>query len=449
MLDTWDETDFAQAAGWLTGDSAAAADAAALINDRLEGLRFSSADSLTALRPAVLEPGLREDVSAAARRLVEVIQRYCWNLTDYPRELARLCGMTPHQQPFLGALAPRMERDLAGCNARPDALIRNGVPVFIEANFGAANSSPITTNALLPVYEELYGVVPTVSAMELREPFAARAELYSRICKDYGFDRRILIVGTVAEPEISSPRYFQCEADYMSRCGFESEYVELDFFSSPRGRQASSRGAVAQKHFLPEELKSLGLHAPWADLRRAHENMAWIVPDSGLSLSSKVVFAWLSKNSALLDADDAEFIEKHIPWTRFLDGGEIDFGGRVADPVELLIDFQEDMVLKPTTSFAGQGVLVGAATRAEVWREAVRGAARSGTHIVQELVRPDELVMDFYDASTKGVLRSSVSYVLGPYVVDGISAGCSVRHTVAADSGVVNHIRGASINIVL
>ncbi|MEU1727049.1 hypothetical protein [Nonomuraea sp. NPDC005692] len=442
MLDVWDATHQAL-------PPAAAAAAADLINTRLAGLRFASSDGLTALRPVELAPEVRERLAWAARRLVNVIHRYCWALTGNPRELAKLCGMEPRQQPFLGALDPALERALSSCNARPDALLRNGTPVFLEANFGAANSSPITTNALLPVYEELYGCVPKVGDSELREPFAARARLYGRLCAELRLEQRILIVGTVREPDVGSVRYLQSEADFMASAGFESEYVEPEFFSAARGREVARSGGIVLKHFLPEEWLDLGFDIAWKDLREAHRNMVWLVPDSGLSLSSKLVLAWLSANCDQLDVDDRAFVREHIPWTRVLDGTPLEFMGTKAGPEELLTRFQAHLVVKPATSCAGQGVLVGRATPADVWTDAVRRVMSDGTHIVQEHVQADDLEMDFYDASTGAVIRRPISYVLGPYVVDGMSAGCSVRHAISSEDGVVNHARGAAINLTL
>ncbi|MET8249341.1 hypothetical protein ABZV31_36200 [Streptomyces sp. NPDC005202] len=210
-----------------------------------------------------------------------------------------------------------------------------------------------------------------------------------------------------------------------------------------------SSGGIVLQHFLPEEWRALGFDIPWSDLCRAHRTMAWIVPDSGLSLSSKLVFGWLSEHCDRLDPEDASFVRQYIPWTRVLDGTPLDFQGRTAAPVEVLTEFQASLVLKPATSCAGQGVLVGRATPEAVWADAVAHVGSAGTYVVQEYVQADELVMDFYDASAKSVVRTPVSYVLGPYVVDDVSAGCSIRHAASSVSGVVNHSQEAGINLVL
>lgn len=410
----------------------------------LTGLPFTTDPLLIPIRPLVLAAPVRNAVHTAARYLVEMIHRVCWSLTDDPADLARRVGLGPDQVPLLGVSGTKHEIDHSGCNARPDVILSDQTPVFLECNFGAANSSPVTAHHLLAAYRELYGLQPYRGPADVAEPFEGRARLYRRICTELDLPRSVAIVGTMRDPDIDDVRYFEAEVGYLRARGFESAFVEPEFFDRP---DPARRYSVGLMHLIPGECLRAGVSM--AGLARAHGSTVFIVPDSGLALSSKLVFAWLSAESVPLSAADREFVRRHIPWSRLVESREVLYEGRSWNLVELATSRPDEFVIKPLNSCGGKGVLLGRFTDPLEWRSRLGQAVRHRDHILQRYVEADRLSMDFFDVKTGQGSRRAVSYVLGPYTIDGVSAGCSIRHIPGTSQQVVNHARGASINVVL
>lgn len=416
--------------------------AADALTRALEGLPFSSDPDLVPLRPMVMRREALDELGSAARELVSLVERVCRRLTEDPWELARLSGMRPDQVPFIGAGGVEDEWSFAACNVRPDAYIVDGTPMFLECNFGAANSGPITSHMLRKTYHSLYGISPRPLRGEAEGAFEARADFYRRICEKRGVPLRVAILGTMREEDIDDPRYFGVEAEYLESVGIESSFVEPEELADdPR------RWSVVQKHFLPEEWIRLGI--PLEGISKAHRESAFMVSDSGLSLSSKRVFAWLGSGQVPLSQSEREFVRRHVPWTREVVAGPVDFEGREHGIEELALRSREKFVLKPVNACGGEGVVVGRATTDERWKAALTAALGSRNHVLQEYIEPDAGRMEFWDRASGRVRDLEVDYVLGPYIVDGVSAGCTVRHVQKGRNGVVNHARGAALNIVL
>jgi hypothetical protein len=382
------------------------------------------------------------ELGYAARKVVDLIERVCWQSVGNPQDLVRLTGMRPDQVPFVGAGGNEDERVFAACNVRPDAYVVDGTPMFLECNFGAANSGPITSHVLRSAYHSLYGPPPRPLPGDAAGAFEARADLYRGICDARGLPHRVAILGTMREEDIDDPRYFGVEAEYLRSVGIDSSFVEPEELAD-----GAKRWSVVQKHFLPEEWVRLGI--PLEPVLEAHRESAFMVSDSGLSLSSKFVFAWLSSGSVPLSREERDFVRRHIPWTREVVPGPVEFEGREHDLVELALRSRERFVLKPANACGGQGVLIGRAATAGRWEAYLSAALGSRSHVLQEYLVSDTGRMEFWDRRSGRVRDLEVDYVLGPYVVDRTSAGCTVRHVPKGSHGVVNHARGASLNIVV
>lgn len=174
-----------------------------------------------------------------------------------------------------------------------------------------------------------------------------------------------------------------------------------------------------------------------------------IAPDAGMLLSSKLVLAWLSAGRFRLTAEEEALVAESVPWTRRLEPGAVVHDGREQSLPELAVRRRAELVLKPVGAFGGRDVVLGRSVDPAQWRSLIEAAVTAGTHIVQELVRPDPMTVAFHDAATDRLVRRPVSYVLGPYVVDGAPAGYMVRHAPSESPSVVNFARGASFNLGL
>jgi hypothetical protein len=414
------------------------------ICQKLDGITYNPNPNLVPLRPIVLAGPVRAALDSASEYLVGLIHRVCWSLTDEPAALARRAGLRPDQVPLLGVGGVQNEIDYAACNGRLDVLLKDGHPVFLEANFSAANPDPVIQHFLAAAYRDLYGIESPPDTKMAGGPFAARARLYRKILLDHQLPKTVAIVGTKSDKSVGDDRYYAAEVDYLRTQGIDGDFVEMACFEAPNTNKQYS---IAVKHFLSEYWKPMGL--PLKAMAAAHAETVFIVPDSGRSLTSKIVFAWLSAGSVPLSASDRHFVQQHIPWTRITERGEVEFEGRSWNLRDLAVERRADFVLKPLTSHGGNGVVLGRNAEPGAWRRSIDEAVELRDHVVQQYVKADEFGMDFFNRKTGQHRYLDVAYVLGCYMVDGTNAGRTIRHVPGNAPGVVNFELGASFNIVL
>ncbi|GAA3386908.1 hypothetical protein GCM10017752_00770 [Streptomyces roseoviridis] len=438
MLDTWDELAHPDDLARVRDGSA---DVAGRIRHALRGLPFTPDERLTPVQPVALAEGVRRRMEDAAVRLVRLIERVCWSLSEDPAVLRDLVGLTPAQVPLLGAGGAAAERSRAGMLARPDVVVENGRPRFLECNFGTADIGPVVARHLTSAYGALYRTAAERLARPgAHQPYAGRAALFRRLCEERGLPPKVAVVGTMREENVGDSRYFETEARYLRDHGFTSEFFEPEELQA-----AGSHWPVVVNHFIAAEWRRMGI--PLDGMRRLHRQSVIVAPDAGMLLSSKLVLAWLSAGRFELSAAEAALVAECVPWTRSLDKGTVVYDGREESLPELAIRRREDLVLKPVGAFGGRDVVLGRSADPAEWRARIESAVAEGTHIVQELVRPDPLTVAFHDAAAGRLVRHPVSYVLGPYVVDGTPSGYMVRHAPSEVPSVVNFARGASFNL--
>ena len=76
-------------------------------------------------------------------------------------------------------------------------------------------------------------------------------------------------------------------------------------------------------------------------------------------------------------------IHQHLPWTRRIRRGMVDFEGNERDLVELLKTERERLVLKPNDDYGGKGVVIGWETDQSEWERAI-ALALERPHVVQQ-----------------------------------------------------------------
>jgi uncharacterized circularly permuted ATP-grasp superfamily protein len=86
---------------------------------------------------------------------------------------------------------------------------------------------------------------------------------------------------------------------------------------------------------------------------------------TGFAILSDPHYADLFKQQQLVA------IRQHIPWTRRVRRGMVDFEGNERDLVELLKTERERLVLKPNDDYGGKGVVIGWETDPAEWERAI------------------------------------------------------------------------------
>lgn len=162
----------------------------------------------------------------------------------------------------------------------------------------------------------------------------------------------------------------------------------------------------------------------------------------GLTGSAKVLFDLLSDPTQWdgLDNECTEALAAHVPWTRRVRQCTTSWRGGKIDLVPFVAEHRADLVLKPSGSLGGEGVVLGWTVDDARWRVAVEKAL-ARPHVVQErVVSPTELYPVLTDESFTLEERQSD---FNPFVWNGERAeGHFIR---ATRSGVHNLSGGSSL----
>jgi hypothetical protein len=166
----------------------------------------------------------------------------------------------------------------------------------------------------------------------------------------------------------------------------------------------------------------------------------------GAILSDKRNLALLSLHAATAgySPEEQAFIAAHVPWTRLVAPGAIDWQGKTQPLAELLAAEQPRFVLKKAGGHGGSGVVLGKFAAPERWREALATALREGDWVVQETL---ESLPYLYQSGDYGCSIHDV--IWGPFVFGDRYGGVVLRMQPAAAGGPVNLTLHATEGIVL
>ena len=176
---------------------------------------------------------------------------------------------------------------------------------------------------------------------------------------------------------IADPHDLEYNGDYLSVNGFRID--------------------IAYKRVIIHEfLSKLGLDHP---LVRSYKQGRVCMANSFRTklAHKKSAFAVLSDPAYeyLFDPSELETIQKHIPWTRYVQPSTTCFGGAEFDLETLILKEQAHFVLKPNDDYGGHGVFLGWETDKEQWQEAVKAALQK-PYVVQERVELQKISIPAY-----------------------------------------------------
>jgi hypothetical protein len=162
--------------------------------------------------------------------------------------------------------------------------------------------------------------------------------------------------------------------------------------------------------------------------------------------SDKRNLALLSRqaSTAGYSSEEQAFIAAHVPWTRLVAPGEVDWEERMQPLAELLAAEPARFVLKKGTGYGGAGVVLGRFASPERWREALATALREGDWVAQETL---ESLPYLYQSGAYGCSIHDV--IWGPFVFGERYGGVVLRMQPVAAGGPVNLTLQATEGIVL
>jgi len=174
-----------------------------------------------------------------------------------------------------------------------------------------------------------------------------------------------------------------------------------------------------------------------AALTRAQHNGTLVLfPPLDTDISARKATLALLHDPAVrskLTPDERALVDRRIPWTRTLGSDFITLAARDRRQlIEECRDRREELVLKPSDSFRGAGVILGTNVTDRQWQEQLT-SPQMHDYLVQQRVIPDEELVA--DPDTGQLVDWHV--VWGIFLIDGQYGGATVRGRRAAEDGVI------------
>ncbi|WP_328329277.1 hypothetical protein OHA70_05640 [Kribbella sp. NBC_00382] len=383
------------------------------------------------LRPVMIHQATYDALGEVMDRLLQLLLETGMRRAKTAGELRKLLG-TPDG--LIGYLDDEEELgEHLIQSGRPDILISDGVPKFVEFNIGSEagcvwDTERVSKRFLTSFSDHglttLEGADGPVGVQEPPLPVDGR---YRAIIDLLGLkpgDR----LTTVLRTEGVYPGSDNLEAivrsldPYVERgaaLGIDGDVSPLIWLETDEDGDLATQGRKVEAVFrlfvctdMPDDPGTTALQAA-VDSGKTK----LFTTSAGWLLANKIMLTYLWDDIELLDPADQELVRQHVPWSRLL----------TATMVEDAVAQQAALVLKPADEYGGAGVLVGHETDPGVWKEGLEDALTRGGFLLQDYVRPDRLTMDLTNIETGEELQVEVPYSVGPYTFGRKAYGCFLR----------------------
>ncbi|MER7580100.1 hypothetical protein [Kitasatospora sp. NPDC097691] len=401
--------------------------------------------STASLRPVLLPRASYDELFTATAALLGLLRRTL--LERAPTAAGRIAALGADERMYPLVMAGPVEEDYATCIARPDVMVGTDGPKFVEFNIGSGIGGVVDTALHTAAWVAAFGG-PERMPFDAVDPLAVRDDLFARAVRDLGVPPAVAIVGTLRDFG-GNGRYFEVQAESLRRRGLAAEVFEPEDLLEGLGLPGEPRFRLGLRHFTILEWRAHGIDLE--PVRTALDaGVRLIASQTAYLIANKKVLGWVSEGRPWMTDRDREVVARYLPWTRVVGDRPVERHGRTVPLPELLLDRQQDFVLKPAIGMSGAKVLMGRSCPPRTWRAAVTAAVAAEDHIAQELVEPVPYRMEFAGPDGSGGHEADVVPVFSPFLFDRRDAGCMVRYLPPDRDGVVSiHGHGALSNVAL
>jgi hypothetical protein len=395
------------------------------------------------LRPALMDKAWLEQLYALSDRMLQLLFDCCRRRAGTAGELRKLLGIPDGRVEFLDDSEPLGEHLLM--SGRPDILLTDGVPKFVEFNVGSDVGSVWDSEKVSARFLDLFRTTGLADRLPVEAPVSAVDRRYAAIREALGLPtgaRLTMVFRTDGEyPESHDPeKLVELLQPFVVRGrenGYDMDVQPVDWLTLSDDDQLMGRGrrveAILRLFVCSEMPPTVGLQAIKDALQAG--TAALFTSAASWLISNKLVFAWLWEDAATLPAEDAALVRTHLPRTRML----------TAELLPAVLAEREQLVLKPADEFGGSGVVVGRETSPEEWASLIEHGVAEGLHLVQDYTRPDRMTMDFVHLETGAQEEAQVPFSIGPYTFARQGAGCYVRIGSQGEGEVLNLKRNVHV----
>jgi uncharacterized circularly permuted ATP-grasp superfamily protein len=359
---------------------------------RREGLFFGQRALATVLRPHFITADHQALLYEACHAVATAARQVIEHARQEPALLRRL-AFTPGEQKLM-AIDPGYSE--LSVSSRLDAFLdaETNTLQFIEYNA----ESPAAI-AYEDVLSDLFLDLPVMQAFAQEyeaQPLPARPRLLRALLDAYREwggtgDPSIAIVDWKGLPTHSEfvmfQRYFAEQGLNAVICAPEDLRYEAQALTANGVPVDLVYKRVLTAEFL-ERMGDAALEHPLVQAYRDHK-ICLANNFHAKLLHKKSIFALLSDaavmEAAAVSSDHRILVERHIPWTRYVEPGHTTYHGEEIDLLPFVKAERERFVLKPNDDYGGHGISIGWETDAETWDRAVEAAAQHPS-VVQERV---------------------------------------------------------------
>jgi hypothetical protein len=390
--------------------------------------------------PHFISPGQLRRVRHAVGVLSCVLDRFC---DAYPHDAALRdeLAVSP-QEDSLIRIEPGYPRPMRIC--RLDAFLSGYELRFLEFNA----DSPAGTGYTDILHE---GLRSTIDLPRVNQEFETAyspilPELLGTLLDAYAHVRagrpdlperpRLVLADTAASPSVPEFRIICAAARAMGLAADHVTLEELRYDGSTLWAGGEPAHLVYRRALL-EDLEQTDLVAAARDGRVCIVN-----PFRARVANNKKLFALLAdpRFAHLVHGDEADVIERTIPWTRILRPGRVTYGSWTIDLLSFVADNRERLVLKPASDYGGHAVALGIETPAEEWEAIIGAHAERADFIAQEYIPvPEEMFPVIEDGHVQMRLKR---FNINPFGIGGRYAGSITR---ISDRAVVNVSAGGGL----
>ena len=390
-------------------------------------IKFRGQPIATFLRPVFLSEAQRDLVRRASQVLLDCAERLIEQYMVDP-EVRETIGLPPDEEEF-ALLDTGLKRQVV--IARPDSFLNGEDLKFLEFN----SDSPAGV-----VWTDLHEEVFLASPIMSEHPWSA--DLGRCDC------RRLLIdglldayadFGLAQEPVAAIADWSDAgawpEFEIVQRCfqerGVPAVVADPRHFEL-RGDTLYADGTAVNlvyRRAIIRELHEKREEPGVRDFLEAYRRglVCVVNPFRAKVSGSKACLALLSdaRFDRLFDDEQNAVRRAHVPWTRVLRDGKVDFEGRRCDLFELARKSREIFVIKPTSGYGGRDVMIGNETEPGAWDDRLDRAAESpGEWTIQAFV---DIPEEEFPVMDPDLVFESRKVNLNPYLFGGLYAGSFVR----------------------